>query len=246
MARHRFFLAVRDAADQPCNRGIVKSCICDKGHACTCDAAAMKTLAIISQKGGAGKTTLALHLAAAWSLAGSNAAVLDLDPQASAVKWSHRRTADLPVVMHSPASLLDYEMKRIARSGGEVLVLDTAPRLDSAALEAAKASDLAVVPCRPSILDLEAVASTLDLVRTTGKPVVAVLNAAEARGSEAAEAAEAVAALGATVCPARLARRVAFAQSLVAGLTAQEMEPGGKAAREIEQVHKFICERMNL
>ena len=206
----------------------------------------MKTLAVISQKGGAGKTTLALHLAAAWSLAGGNAAVLDLDPQASAVKWHHRRTAELPVVMHSPASLLDYEMKRIARSGGEVLILDTAPRLDSAALEAAKASDLAVVPCRPSILDLEAVASTLDLVRTTGKPVIAMLNSAEVRGSEADEAAEAVAALGVAVCPFRLARRVAFARALVAGLTAQEMEPGGKAAQEIEQVHKFICERMNL
>ena len=172
----------------------------------------MKTLSIINQKGGAGKTTLALHLAVAWSKAGLNTAVLDLDPQASAVKWFHRRTAELPVVLPSPASLLDHEMKRIGQMGGELLVLDTAPRLDSAALEAAKASDLVVVPCRPAILDLEAVTSTLDLVRTTGKPIIAVLNSADVRGTEADEAAAAVAALEVAVCPARLARRVAFAR----------------------------------
>ena len=205
----------------------------------------MKTLAVISQKGGAGKTTLALHLAVAWSLAGRNIAVLDLDPQASAVKWFHRRTAELPVVLPSPASLLDHEMKRIGQMGGELLVLDTAPRLDSAALKAAKVSDLVVVPCRPAILDLEAVATTLELVRTTGKPVIAVLNSTDVRGAEADEAAAAVEALGVAVCPARLARRVVFARSLVTGLAAQETEPEGKAARELEQVHNFICEQMN-
>ena len=210
----------------------------------TYNASEMRTLSIINQKGGAGKTTLALHLAVAWSLSGRNTAVLDLDPQASAAKWSDRRDSELPVVLSAHASRLDHEMKRIKQMGGEVLVLDTAPRLDSAALEAAKVSGLVVVPCRPAILDLEAVANTLDLVRTTGKPAIVVMNSVGVRGGEAAEAADAVAALGTTVCPIRLAHRVAFARALVSGLTAQEMEPGGKAAKEIEQLHACICEHV--
>ena len=72
------------------------------------------------------------------------------------------------------------------------------------------------------------------------------MNSVGVRGGEAAKAADAVAALGATVCPTRLVHRVAFARALVSGLTAQELEPGGKAAREIEQLHAYICEHMNL
>ena len=150
-------------------------CTCDIVHLCTYgivtvftrDAPGMKSLSIINQKGGAGKTTLALHLAVAWNMVNRNKAVLDLDPQASATKWSDRRDSELPVALSAHASRLDHEMKRIKQMGGEVLVLDTAPRLDSAALKAAKVSDLVIVPCRPAIFDLEAVTNTLDPVRTT-------------------------------------------------------------------------------
>ena len=109
----------------------------------------MKTVAIISQKGGAGKTTLALHLATSSALAGRNTAIIDLDPQASAANWGDRRTAELPVVLSAHASRLGHEIKRVEEMEGELLIIDTAPHSDSAALEAAKAADLILVPCRP-------------------------------------------------------------------------------------------------
>lgn len=201
----------------------------------------METVAIISQKGGAGKTTLALHLAVASMRAGRNTALIDLDPQASAAKWADRREAELPVVLSAHASRLQHEMKRVEDSGGELLILDTAPHSDSVALEAAKAASLVLVPCRPAIMDIEAITNTLDLVSTTKTPVFVVMNAVAAQGREAEEAAEAIAALDVPVCPVQLVNRVAFSRALITGQSAQEYEPDGKAAQEIEQMHTFMC-----
>ncbi len=119
----------------------------------------MKTVSVISQKGGSGKLPLALHLAVASISEQRNTAVIDLDPQASATKWSDRHDADLPVVFSAHASRLHHEMHHVDETGGEILFLDTAPHLDSAALEAAKISVLILIPCRPAILDMEAISN---------------------------------------------------------------------------------------
>ena len=204
----------------------------------------MQTIAVISQKGGSGKTTLALHLAVA-AAAGRDTAVIDLDPQASAAKWSDRREAELPVVLSAHASRLENEMQRVKDAGCEILFLDTAPHSDSAALQAAGLSDLVLVPCRPAILDMEAITNTLDLVRTKSAPVFVVMNAVAPQGHEAQEAAEAIAGLDATVCPVQLVSRVAFSRSLITGQTAQEFEPNGKAAQEIAKLYAFTCTHLN-
>ena len=200
----------------------------------------MQTVALISQKGGAGKTTVALHLAVAFATSGRNTAVIDLDPQASATNWADRREAELPVVISAHASRLQHEMRRAKDAGCQVLVLDTAPHSDRTALDAAKAADIILMPCRAAILDIEAVTTTLDLVYTTGKPVYAVLNATTPQGHEAREAAEALADLNVHTCPTWLGNRVAFARSLISGQAAQEIDPKGKAAQEIEQLHAFV------
>ena len=201
----------------------------------------MRVISVISQKGGSGKTTLALHLAVASSVGTRNTAVIDLDPQASATKWADRRSADLPVVLSAHASRLSHEMARVRDTGGEILFLDTAPHSDSAALEAAKASDLILIPCRPAILDMEAITNTLHLVRTTRNPIFVVMNAVAPQGHEAHEAAEAIAGLDVAVCPVHLVNRIAFSRSLIAGQTAQEFEPNGKAADESLRLHEFVC-----
>ena len=205
----------------------------------------MHVISVISQKGGAGKTTIALHLAVAAAMEGRNAAVIDLDPQASAAKWADRRAAEVPVVLSAHASRLPQEMKRVRDSGGEVLILDTAPHSDSAALEAARVSDLILIPCRPAILDMEAITNTLHLVKTTGKPIFVVMNAVAPQGNEAHEAAEAIAGFDVSVSPVRLVNRIAFSRSLLAGQTAQEFEPDGKAAAECSSLHKFMCAHLH-
>lgn len=204
----------------------------------------MQTVAVISQKGGSGKTTLALHLAVA-AAAGKNTAIIDLDPQASAAKWSDRRADELPVVISAHASRLTNEIERVRGAGCELLILDTAPHSDAAALEAAKLADLVLVPCRPAILDMEAISNTLDLVRAKGTPVFVVMNAVAPKGHEAQEAAEAIAELDAPVCPVQLVSRVAFSRSLITGQTAQEFEPQGKAAQEITKLYAFTCTHLN-
>ncbi|WP_339644384.1 AAA family ATPase [Jannaschia helgolandensis] len=206
----------------------------------------MKTVAIISQKGGAGKTTLALHLATSSALQGRNTAIIDLDPQASAANWSDRRVADVPVVLSAHASRLNHEISRVKDMEGDLLIIDTAPHSDSAALEAAKAADLILVPCRPAILDIEAISNTLNLVKTTGKPIFVVMNAVAPQGSEATEAAEAIAELGVGICPVQLRQRVAFSRALISGQSAEEFEPDGKAAQEASQLHAFMCEHLHI
>ena len=193
----------------------------------------MKTISIVSQKGGAGKTTLALHLAVAASQAGMNTAVIDLDPQASSAKWADRRQSDLPVVISAHASRLAHVLETARAEDGELVLIDTAPHSDNAALEAARMADIVLIPCRPSILDLEAIANSLDIAKLAHKPATVILNAVAPSGSEADEAEEAITELGGEACPLRLVHRVAYARAIVDGHAAQEP---GRVGRPAEQV----------
>ena len=206
----------------------------------------MNTIAIISQKGGAGKTTVALHLAVSSTRAGRNTAIIDLDPQASAASWGDRREAALPVVLSAHASRLTPEIARVRQTEGDMLYLDTAPHDNDATLKVADAADLVLIPCRTAIMDLEAIQSTLRLVRTTGTPAFVVLNAVAPAGHDADHAAATLTDLAIEVCPVRLGQRVALARALITGQAAQEIEPNGKAATEIEQLHDFITAHLQL
>ena len=209
----------------------------------------MRTIAVASAKGGVGKTTLAVHLAVAAVQQGRDVVLLDADPQLSAVRWSERRSSSEPVVLGRAVSQLAAEMERIAGFGADVAIVDTPPRAwvgaDNAALVAAKLADVVLVPCRPSIFDIESTAISVQrLQAATAAPVVVVLNGCAHRGREADEAAEALGGLGAQVCPARIGQRVVFARSLLDGRAAQEVEPGGKAADDVQRVHTFCLRTM--
>ena len=122
----------------------------------------MRTVALISMKGGSGKSTAAVHLATAAAQQGRNVVLLDLDPQQSASKWGDRRRAAEPLVLMVPPSRLAHHLQRCADAGADLAILDTPPRAGShnAAQVAARAADLVLLPCRPSVLDVEAVADT--------------------------------------------------------------------------------------
>jgi chromosome partitioning protein len=206
----------------------------------------MKTIAIISQKGGAGKTTLAIHLAVAAVIAGKSAAVIDLDPQSSACGWSDLRSRDKPSVVSSQASRLSQVLAAARKAGASLGILDTAPHSESAALAAARLADLILVPCRPAILDLRAINTTLELTKIAGKPAAIVLNSVPARGPLADDAVEAIGVYGVPVCPVRIGHRSVFIHSLTEGLTALEYEPEGKGASEIRQFYKWTCRQVGL
>ena len=206
----------------------------------------MKTLAIISQKGGAGKTTLALHLAVAAEQAGRAAAIIDLDPQASATGWGDHRQKDKPAVVSSQAARLSQILSAASKEGAALAIIDTAPHSEHAALAAARSADLILIPCRPAILDLRAINSTIDLAKLAGKPAAVVLNSVPPRGSLGEDADHAIEVYGIDVCPVRIAHRAVFVHSLTVGQTAQEYEPDGKGAREIRRFYKWVCRQVGV
>ena len=201
----------------------------------------MKTIAIISQKGGAGKTTVAVHLATAAALAGHAAAIIDLDPQGTAASWGDRRQAAAPEVVSGQAVRLPILVDAAKAAGADLLVLDTAPNADQTALRAAQVADLVLVPCRAATFDLEAIKTTLTLAQIAQKPSFVVLNAVPPRSGIGREAAEGLEGQGAHVAPVMLSQRAAFAHGVIDGRTAQEFEPGGKAAEEVDRLYLWLC-----
>lgn len=201
----------------------------------------MKIVAIVSQKGGAGKTTLAVHLATAAAAAKHSTAIIDLDPQGTATSWGDRRKADSPEVVSGQAIRLPALLKAAEQNGAEFLVLDTAPNADQTASLACRAADVVLIPCRPSTFDLEAIETTLLLAKAASKPAYVVLNAVPPRSGIGKEASEGLAARGAQVAPFHLTHRAAFTHGVIDGRTASEFEPTGKAAEEIAALYTWLC-----
>jgi chromosome partitioning protein len=206
----------------------------------------MKTLAILSQKGGAGKTTLAVHLAVAAERAGHQTAIIDLDPQGSVTGWKDSRPQDTPVVVSAQAVRLPQVLDAAKKAGASLAILDTAPHSESTALAAARAADLILIPCRPAILDLRAISFTVDMAKLAGKPAVVILNAVPPRGSLSEEARSAIAGYGVDVAPVSVGQRAAYIHALTAGQAAQEYETHGKAAQEVKKLYGWICKRVKL
>jgi len=237
----------------------------------------MKTLAVLSRKGGTGKTTLAIHLAVAAERAGHTAILIDLDPQASAAKWSDRRASvcesqtegngfahrqrnaqnprlsandhregDTPFVVTAPASRLQEVLSRARDAGATLAILDTAPHTETAALDAANVAQMALIPCKPALIDLQAITSTINVIRLANVPARIVFNAVPARGDRALQAREAVKPFDVPCAPCDVGDRVAFSDSYNAGLTAQEYEPRGKASHEIQNLYKYISAEMGV
>lgn len=201
----------------------------------------MQTIAILSQKGGTGKTTLSLHLAVAAHQAGQAAVVIDLDPQASAAGWKDSRKTEEPVVISIPAARLPQALSTAAGAGADLVLIDTAPHSGEVALAAAEAADLILIPCRPGILDLRAIGTTARVAKLAGKPAYVVLNTIPPRASNVlADARAAVAVHGLEVAPVAIQQRAAYAHALTAGQTAQEYEQDGKAADEITALYAWV------
>ena len=205
----------------------------------------MKIITLLAQKGGTGKTTLAIHLAAL--AAGSRARVLlaDTDPQGSALLWSNRRTAPLPKVLPFTIRKLKKDLTPLQESGAELIFIDTPPHSTDDAYVAARLSDFILIPSRPAILDLAAIDRSVSIVRKTGKPGGIILNCCPppSRYGETAivkDAREALKIYDLPIAPTIISQRVAFSHALVDGMAVTEFERNGKAAREISQLWEWL------
>ncbi|MBS0961410.1 MULTISPECIES: ParA family partition ATPase [Acetobacter] len=207
----------------------------------------MPTIAIISQKGGAGKTTLALHLAAAAEDDGFTALVIDVDPQATASQWAVWRKDAPPVVIDSAPPRLEAKIEQAMGKGAEFIVIDTPPHADSAASAAVEVADLVLIPCRPSAFDLAAIKTTASLIKMRSKPAFVVFTA----GSPTAprmykEATQLVESYGLNACSHIIADRAVFRHAAAEGKTAMEIEPKGKASDEVRLLYKWVCKHVTI
>lgn len=205
----------------------------------------MKKLALISRKGGSGKTTLAVHLAICAVLAGKFVVLIDLDPQGSAAAWYEMRgdSKKFVTVKATPEALPDI-LERAKANGADLAIIDTVPHTDKAALIAANNADFILVPCRTSAFDLKALPATFDLLSLSKTKAAIVLNNAPPVGNLAEETAKHLQNAGYIVSPAVISQRVAFSHAVSDGRAVHEYEPEGKAAVEIAALWDSLKENI--
>lgn len=203
----------------------------------------MKIVAIISQKGGSGKTTVAVHLAVCAELAKQTAAIIDLDPQLSALEWFSRRKAETPEVITATLERLPALLKQAKANGADFAIIDTAPHSDRAAIIAASHADLVLIPCRPSAFDIAAIGTTIDILKLSKviDKAAILLNAAPPRGIMTEKAAAGLSEI-IPVVPIYMYQRAAYSHAINGGYSVEEYEPHGKAAEEIRALYKWIME----
>jgi chromosome partitioning protein len=204
-------------------------------------AAAIVTIA--QQKGGAGKSTLAIHLAVAWSGAGRRVAVVDIDPQASVSQWQERRGNAHPQVVKLAGWRTAAEVERLAHDH-DIVLIDSPPHAATEARIAVRAARLVVVPMQPSVMDLWATRATLDLAKAERVPALIVLNRVPPRSRSADAVAEEAARLGVEIATATIGNRVALASALIDGKGITEFEATSLAAQEIEALAHEVLGRV--
>lgn len=208
----------------------------------------LRTVVVAAGKGGCGKTTLALHLAVLADQRSKPAALVDADPQKSAAAWRQRRGTDDPLRFTTAAVSELPQIQTRARSDGvRILIVDTAPRTDLVAL--ARRADFVLIPCRPGILDLDAIGDTVEKIASSRTRAGIVFNACPpGRGAREAgivvEARDALANSPVPVAPVAIGQRASFAHALITGRAVSEFEPDGKASHELRSLWAWIGEQL--
>lgn len=204
----------------------------------------MKVLGFMTQKGGTGKTTLAASVAVAAQQDGERVFLIDLDPQGSLTNWGERREAETPPVDKIAPANLASAIHALAESGYTLAIVDTAG-IDSAATAAAmQVATLALIPARPSALDIEAARPTMGTLSRLQRPFAFVINQIPTgRTSRPLDASRALGLLG-VLSPVMVAQRADHLDAIALGLGVTEFQPSGKAAEEVRQLWAWAKKRM--
>jgi chromosome partitioning protein len=189
----------------------------------------MRVLAMASQKGGSGKTTLSGHLAVQAQMAGAGpVCLIDIDPQGSLADWWNERQDEMPAFAQTTVARLASDLEVLRQQGFRLAVIDTPPAITMAIQSVIAVAELIVIPTRPSPHDLRAVGAT---------------NAATPKAKITYEAAVALSQHG-TVAPVTIHHRTDFAASMIDGRTVMEVDPNGRSAREVVELWDYISDRL--
>jgi len=198
-----------------------------------------KRVAVVQRKGGVGKTTIAVSLAAEISRRGGDVALIDADPLRSACHWAELGGLTYPIqqITLHPGQPATRWVNAVSRVAGAYVVIDTPPVDDAVAASIALA-DVAIVPCLPSGLDLEATGRTLDVVRvirarrSAPLPVILVPNRVDRRTLEGRQIVEELERFGEIIAPP-IGSRYSFVRAFSSGISVAALDPGGSAAHEL-------------
>src|SRR5215468_7620828 len=211
----------------------------------------MLTIVLATQKGGSGKSTLAIGLALAAKQAGHNVRLIETDQQGTLSNWQRRRGLAEPLVETIyEARKIESRLQALALAGVTLTILDTAGGITAATTEAVRYCDFCMIPARPSIVDIEASAATIDLVRAWRKPFAFILNQTPIRSQRINSSADAIGEAAARDLDDILARpfivmRNDHQDALAAGLAVSELSPFGKSADEMRDLWRWVDTRIN-
>ena len=205
----------------------------------------MNILALTSQKGGSGKTTLTGHLAVAAEREGAGpVALIDTDPQGSLTDWWNERQATTPAFLSASIATLSRDLERARDLGFQLVIIDTPPAITDMIEHVIALSDLVVIPTRPSPHDLRAAGTTISMVEAASKSLVFVINAANPRARITGEAAVVLSQHG-TVAPVTIHQRTDFASSMIDGRTVMELPRAERSSDEIKSLWAYLQSRLH-
>lgn len=203
----------------------------------------MKVISFVTQKGGSGKTTLAISCAVVAQESGKRVLIIDMDTQASAETWYQDRENENPQLIKINANELDKALVAAKNNKFDVVLIDTPGRDEPSIASAIRVSDLCIIPCRPSPTDMKATPTTIETIKRLNKPAAFVLNQTPPRSYRIREAEQGLSVLG-MVAPVHIVLRNSYQDAQGAGLGVTEYEANGKAAQEIRELWSWISKKL--
>lgn len=196
-----------------------------------------KMITVAQQKGGAGKTTIAAHIAIALMQKGNKVALIDIDPQASLTKWHEIRNKNFGdgftgVTFRATSGWrINSEIMNL-KNDFDYIIVDSPPHMEIDAKSAIRASDLLLIPIQPSPTDLWATKATLDLAKSEGIKHMLIMNRVTPNSKLAIDIAKQLD----NPLKATLGNRVAFASCMMDGKCVTEVSPNNVASQEIKKL----------